>query len=94
MMVFSSMGQRESRWIGEPTGRAMDHLGNQSPHRPCSNTRHQKKFGEITRFATRCSGETAAQASHHYIAGTYIMVFRHNEVRQEELRWNRFGFPS
>jgi hypothetical protein len=84
MPVLAAMGDRKPRWVREPVGRAMDDLGDhrQRPHRPGANTLGQQQFGKVLRASIRRCGQCRVQPPEIDIAGSHIVMDRHDQMRQ------------
>ena len=91
------MGEREPRRIGEAAGRAMHHLCH---HRKRANgagadARHEQQLSEILRAAIGRRSKRAVQAAQDHITRPYIVMRRHDEMRQQWCGGRRRidGFP-
>ena len=87
MSVLAAMGERESRRIGEPARRAMDHLRDhgERAHGAGADSGHQQQLGKIFRPGLGRRGERAVQPAQDDIVRPDVVMVRKHQVGQNWL---------
>ena len=88
MAVLAAMREREARRIDEAAGRAVHDLGHQgkSLNSARAHARREQQILEIGRPSFGRRSEIAVQAPHVDVAFAHVVMRRHDEIRQCELR--------
>lgn len=87
MPVLAAVSKGEARWIGEAVWRAVENLGDhrQRAHCPRSDAGNKEQLGEIRGAALRRRDESCMETRRQHIAGSYVMMGRHDQMRQKQL---------
>ena len=87
------MRQREARRILEAIRRAVHDLGHHGErlHRAGADAWGQQQLGKVDGSALGGGGERAVQSPREHVGRAYVVVGRHDEMRQLRLRRRLLG---